>query len=247
MLSSFQFDDEFNLFPKLPIELRSVIWKLALPKPRIITISTQTRFRPRCPFRERRSFRHPECFKPVSNAAPIPCGDFQTSRESRDISLKVYSPAFAERLGKPIYFDWLYDTLYFDSFWGMYHFCATSQRLCLPINYPIPASVPEWQSKIRHLAGCYNWMMNDTFLKTLTKFPKLESYTTEATPEFAEGWSREQILGVNDECKSRLYGLWKKDLGVADESKLPQIIFLNQDEMARKMTREKVNPLPLCC
>lgn len=204
-----------------------MIWKRALPKPRTITISTEIRFEPGSPFLEGESTKHPEYFKLVSNAVPIPCGVFQTSRESRAIALKVYSPAFAERLGKPVYFDWLYDILCFRTPWSMFHFCAISQRLLSPYNKPIPASVPEWQSKIRHLARCHNTLLENTCLKLLTTFPNLETLTREETLEVPQGWSREKVLRHNDDDKRRLYGLWKKDLGIDDESKLLQIIFLS--------------------
>jgi hypothetical protein len=65
------------------------------------------------------------------------------------------------------------------------------------------------------------------------------------TLKVTENTSREEVLRQNGRDKSRLYRLWKQDLGTDGESKLPQLIFLTEYEMARKMAREKVLPFDL--
>ena len=69
--------------------------------------------------------------------------------------------------------------------------------------------------------------MIDTCLELLTNFPKLETATTGGDIGSHAGLVAGKVLRYNGEDKSRLYSLWKKDLGIDDESKLSQIIFLN--------------------
>ncbi|KAG4434830.1 hypothetical protein IFR05_009701 [Cadophora sp. M221] len=100
-------EKKFALFPKLPLELRTMIWKQALPGPRVIAITNST--------------VHPQTFaetlkpqpdRPKSNAV-LPTL-LHVNSESREITLKIYKLAFEHQLLKPIYIDSCHDTLFFD-------------------------------------------------------------------------------------------------------------------------------------
>jgi hypothetical protein len=119
---------------------------------------------------------------------PIPCGVFKACQEARGTALKCYSPAFASRLRKPIYFDSQNDTLFFEGPGVSYHFRREGEPCSLvkTANGVWHASMPaDGLDKICHLfvrihssryssrySSCYSMRLN-TFenrmnLKTMT-------------------------------------------------------------------------------
>ncbi|PMD42164.1 hypothetical protein L207DRAFT_580838 [Hyaloscypha variabilis F] len=98
-------DRQFKFFPKLPPEIRLMVWRHALPKPRTITI-TSTDFTTRgergWPVRNNRVSH---------NAQNVPC-ILHACPESRRLALKTYQLAFGRQLRQqPIYFNFQTDIL----------------------------------------------------------------------------------------------------------------------------------------
>jgi hypothetical protein len=88
-------DAKFTLFPKLPAELRRMIWHRSLPGPRVVEVL----------FADRYGF----CFSPC----PIPTA-LHVNREARDIALESYKACFATlKATSRIYFDMEVDILFF--------------------------------------------------------------------------------------------------------------------------------------
>jgi hypothetical protein len=84
----------FQLFPKLPVEIRHIIWRFAIPGPRVIQVEASASF---------------DIFQPRGN---IP-GILQANRESREIAIKVLKPSFQTSYLKGAYtfFDMENDVL----------------------------------------------------------------------------------------------------------------------------------------
>jgi hypothetical protein len=101
----------FVFFPRLPAELRRIIWLFAIPGPRTITI-----------FSQKEAFvtnadGHAACNPsiPAKSNSKAPAL-LHTNRESRDVALKFYSLAFKEHLNqRPVYFRFSTDTLYMEN------------------------------------------------------------------------------------------------------------------------------------
>ncbi|CZT43939.1 uncharacterized protein RSE6_04051 [Rhynchosporium secalis] len=91
-------------FPILPSELRTEIWKLALPGPREIMINNHGAGRAED--------------KPVlgEGASAIPTPLLHTNQESRYIARKIYTAYTGFWEGPPIYFNPRIDVLHFDRF-----------------------------------------------------------------------------------------------------------------------------------
>ncbi|KAL5323852.1 hypothetical protein ACEPPN_008394 [Leptodophora sp. 'Broadleaf-Isolate-01'] len=97
--------NEFKLFPKLPLELRLLIFAAAVAgvEPRNIEIF-KSENRPVI----RNGWPSSFC---LASSASIP-GLLHTCREARDVAKKTYKLAFAGRpVRGPIYFDWDKDSL----------------------------------------------------------------------------------------------------------------------------------------
>ncbi|KAH6721820.1 hypothetical protein BKA61DRAFT_666559 [Leptodontidium sp. MPI-SDFR-AT-0119] len=108
--------NEFKLFPKLPLELRLLIFAAAVAgvEPRNIEIFKSENGRPS-------SF----C---LASSASIP-GLLHTCREARDVAKKTYKLAFAGRpVRGPIYFDWDKDSLVFLNEFNFETFFALSEN-----------------------------------------------------------------------------------------------------------------------
>lgn len=105
---------EFTIFPKLPLELKDMIWKFALPDPRIVGITSHAIGDPdQIPYSsdyEDGVLNESFVFKVDVNALPM--GLFLACSRSRKIALQRYELAFGSRLTHPIYFDFKRDTLY---------------------------------------------------------------------------------------------------------------------------------------
>ncbi|KAL2072985.1 hypothetical protein VTL71DRAFT_10309 [Oculimacula yallundae] len=124
----------FTLFPRLPLELRNMIWEASISDPRIMVVAEHSQKRiPR--------------LETKSRAAAVP-SLLHTNVEARSVAVKKYIP-FAARWGKPIYFDFNHDILRIESgtihdLWG-----ADGGRFLFPVD------VRELQVKLRHLEITY--------------------------------------------------------------------------------------------
>lgn len=105
----------FYPFPRLPLEIQRIIWRLTI-KPRIVTIRICARvYIPIYHSREVIIQRRP----PGADYIRVPA-ILQANRESRGIGLQYYQPAFAEAFWptnngpKQLYFNFAIDTLRLD-------------------------------------------------------------------------------------------------------------------------------------
>lgn len=89
----------FTLFPKLPAELRKLVWGFALPGPKIVTI-----FAPK-----------PYAYQNQIEAWYKIPAMLHTCHESRVLAQKAFDRVFGKSLGgNPVYFDFNQDALFFD-------------------------------------------------------------------------------------------------------------------------------------
>ncbi|KAI1800043.1 hypothetical protein F4811DRAFT_557210 [Daldinia bambusicola] len=93
----------FHRFPKLPIEVRLMIWEYNLPGPRILDIQ------PKFPTRPKRRIIFAAAVNPNGKRVCSAPANLQVCRESREEALKRYKPF----LGIRGYMDPLRDVLYF--------------------------------------------------------------------------------------------------------------------------------------
>lgn len=82
--------EDFTLFPKLPLELRTEIWISALPDSLEILVTEQ----------DLRSRLHRD-----NEVTVIPTTLLHANQESRSIALKVYKPYLGPWGGKPMFFN----------------------------------------------------------------------------------------------------------------------------------------------
>lgn len=97
---------QFTLFPKLPPELQVMVWEFAASVPRVLQITSEK--------------LHPTEWTRITanyninsphQSPPI----LQATSASRQIALKLYTPAFSFNLGHPIYFNFASDVLHIKS------------------------------------------------------------------------------------------------------------------------------------
>jgi hypothetical protein len=121
-------DKIFTFFPKLPTELRLIVWEMALPGERIL---------------ESRFYYNPDktlcwCLLPSerSPATLFAC------RESRTIGLKYYQPLTEEGIAKPWvqYFDPKFDTLFSTNSFGEVLFPTDGS--CIDVSHLIAERTP---------------------------------------------------------------------------------------------------------
>jgi hypothetical protein len=93
----------FTLFPELPKELRDMIWRHAIPPPRIVAFNNTEVISA-----ERQPFRVPVVSAEIKTPAIL-----HICRDSRELGLQFYKQAFKFELRKPIYFDFDRDLVQF--------------------------------------------------------------------------------------------------------------------------------------
>jgi hypothetical protein len=89
---------KFAFFPKLPTELRVIIWELSLPKPRVVEISISD----------------DEDSLVAKTDSPLPA-HFKANFEARQVAFKNYPLVFSSILSSPMRFSFERDILYFDA------------------------------------------------------------------------------------------------------------------------------------
>ncbi|KAK0101465.1 hypothetical protein ONS95_006637 [Cadophora gregata] len=96
----------FTNFPKLPTEIRLMVWELVLPGERVIRIEDFTNT----------SRRHKPCTtcRCIGSRACVPTL-LHVNHETRQLALKFYTVTFKNRLLKPTYFNPILDILLFPS------------------------------------------------------------------------------------------------------------------------------------
>ncbi|CZR62624.1 uncharacterized protein PAC_12521 [Phialocephala subalpina] len=118
----------FNLFPKLSIELRIMIWEYALPEAQMIKLREM-------PENGNRTRRMREVINSICHPVPkaaieqrqelevnsntyskVHCALLHVSQEARAMALGHYSLSFAAQTGRPIYVDFDKDILIFDNY-----------------------------------------------------------------------------------------------------------------------------------
>ncbi|KAE9376136.1 hypothetical protein N431DRAFT_454710 [Stipitochalara longipes BDJ] len=230
---------EFTLFPKLAPELRDMIWKLALPKPR--TISTFVKAFSSSIITP---LSGPYAFKLVSNACSMLLGVFQACQESRAIALNRYVLAFKSQLEKPLYFDWKNDTIYFHHVCDLLYLSKVLRSSTLEgSDAAQPRTNPNWRNKVCRIALRGGFFNRNPYV--LDVIGHLSSFTGLTTLVIEEIWptsvSRPQNQhSINDENKRALYKAWKKQLEIDDGSKLPKVIWLTPDEMNQMVESERI-------
>ncbi|CZT50555.1 uncharacterized protein RSE6_11563 [Rhynchosporium secalis] len=99
----------FTLFPALPPELRLMIWKFALPGPRVIALLTREETTTSNPNRNT-SWKFYDDFKSPASSNPVL---LHVNQESRALVLSNYQLTFDKLLCRPIYLDFAIDALFF--------------------------------------------------------------------------------------------------------------------------------------
>jgi hypothetical protein len=101
---------KFHPFPKLPSELKDMIWNHALPCPRMITLSTMIADTPES---FERGLGHVRGYVTKTNVNAIPTGLFHACQHSREVAMTRYTPALGKILGEPIFLDGERETVFF--------------------------------------------------------------------------------------------------------------------------------------
>lgn len=98
----------FPQFSQLPIEIRDLIWNLALPGPRVINVNYQAYG----VTDDDGSVRRRDGHIAAQSDADVPM--LRTCKESRAIALRVLELSFVNHLPRPIYFNHACDVLLFN-------------------------------------------------------------------------------------------------------------------------------------
>ena len=107
---------EFHVFPKLPPEIRRMVWSIAIPGQRAIRLIPRrpTKIMNQDAAAAKQTYRL--CYGPRGFTDHIPTILLHVCKESRTFALNRYKPFLGSPLGDlPIYFDFEGDTLVFNS------------------------------------------------------------------------------------------------------------------------------------
>jgi hypothetical protein len=232
----------FTLFPKLPFELRQIIWTLALPKPRTIMVTS----REFVTYNERMSpVRN---YRAGHNAQTVPCV-LHVCAESRSLGLKTYQLAFATQLrGRPVYFNFQSDTLYMKDSFALESFCGGYS------DFEKSGLGGDLKENIRHLAlgtSCASRkilveLAGYESLKTLfLEIPRWADWRMEAEVENLEATWRSRLERQNAENQSQSEGSARIEVGGQEidglDERLPKIQWLTEAKLRQKSNRERVS------
>jgi hypothetical protein len=223
---------EFTLFPKLPPELRDVVWKFTLPDPRILTLLCH-----RISLTDQKPilFTTDAVSKANVNAVATPL--LHTCSRSRQIALGRYECAFDGLLNHPIYFDWERDTVYmklktsFAAFTRGWRWLASTRKP--------PQTVGIMQAKIQRIAIHripLSYFDREDMVEFLCGCQKLSVVTWVWPP--LEGWGSREVLyrQVQEmQIRERFKYLWQKKLHVEEENTLPQMEFVTEEQMKARI------------
>ncbi|KAI9047967.1 hypothetical protein LZ554_007769 [Drepanopeziza brunnea f. sp. 'monogermtubi'] len=228
---------QFDPFPRLPIELRYMIWGFALPEERLIFLSDK-QYKPI----EQSEVVAPNPNSHVSDAGSLD-GDetgesvehpetsknipalLQTSHEARTVALKHFTltPGF-QPADKPVYVNLNRDTIHFkntatlmllvtvEPLWPR----RTNTEHGVPVkgdNYPLERS--DVENNLRHLFFCNTLRPMD--IKMLARFRKLETITVNTRTTLGGGLSSDARLSLAKTAIRQAHEdaliLWKKYAG----------------------------------
>jgi hypothetical protein len=160
----------FTLFPKLPPELRNMVWRFAASEPRVVKIFSE---RPNPKDWTSTIADHQIYSDSRQHIPPI----LQATSESRRVALKFYTPAFASRIGYPIYFNFSYDILYLTS-------SIVFGFSCDDIRHSHPENEID-EKKVRHLTIAKDWLSPlYTLYPWAALFPNPETLVVEDEKDF---------------------------------------------------------------
>jgi 2EXR family len=106
---------EFHLFPKLPPEIRSIIWKCAIPGQLAVHVIPQGVPKDPKPARQPEECKYRLRYGPGGFMDYIPTVLLHICKESRSLAGKRFKPFIGGPWGNlPLYFDFVGDTLFFN-------------------------------------------------------------------------------------------------------------------------------------
>ncbi|PVH84873.1 hypothetical protein DL98DRAFT_71805 [Cadophora sp. DSE1049] len=138
----------FTLFSKLPLELRCMVWRFALPPPKVVKISRDLSDGRSASSSVLGLFTRRGNPRPSSS---VNCSLLSVNNESRELALSVYRLDFGNRLARPTYFDCISDSLYFPDNWVLIEFLYP-----LTQNKYIKSNQDE-NTKIKHVVLGVPW------------------------------------------------------------------------------------------
>ncbi|RDL40179.1 uncharacterized protein BP5553_00158 [Venustampulla echinocandica] len=218
----------------VPKELREIIWKYLLPGPRIVRIDMAEH-----PIRAPADRLQLEA---VTDSNPVPTPIFHICSESRKLALKHYECAFKEQLsGKPIYFDFEIDTLYFPN---PVELCAFNWFIRISPHMAISQRRDTgWHGKLKFLSlgSHYFWCEGKAIFRELVA---LEMITREEGVARSIAQRRgirttrpvhEQLRsGVMDSFDRYLKSFWAKEIAAGHRATAPEHAYLTSIQLQTK-------------
>ena len=211
----------FTIFPKLPLELRLIIWSFALPDPQVVTIKKKV---------ESAQQEATTTFKAEASYCMITL--LHVCRESRSVAQKHYRLSFKQHLMHPVYIDFSKDTVYFVN-------CDALEAFIGQPWYPyVPMGLNE-KKYIQYLV--IGGQLRNGIQQKVTRFESLRSLVLShasvgitvfhfdpmediITQRFAKGWKEHKVTR-NEMRKERKHLSYKKDLDLT----LPRLSFYPQE------------------
>ncbi|KAH6720208.1 hypothetical protein BKA61DRAFT_569890 [Leptodontidium sp. MPI-SDFR-AT-0119] len=159
----------FTLFPKFPLELRLMVWKEALPGPRMIGFLAKGSDESSATITGK-TFQRPAPSDPVI---------LFVNHESRSVSLSTYQLAFHHRLPKPVYFNFSEDSVFFPNVRGLLAFTLGYLKAAKRLQM-VKEVFAENQAMKKIIVGCRTgliWNPSLEIIRTLvcTQFKTLSS------------------------------------------------------------------------
>ncbi|KAE8448791.1 hypothetical protein EG329_008793 [Mollisiaceae sp. DMI_Dod_QoI] len=190
---------EFHCFPRLPIEIRHMIYDLASPGPRTVKVKTGERLYQH----ERRSKQQ------ISYPVPLKLTNvpimLQVSRDSRAWAQRRYKLSFFNISGgRPVYFDFQQDILFFSDNETFDVFCKAATRAQFKRELFNP------KNPLRHLIVVAPWLSKEVGDRITRDFKGLETLKLKSTMDIYDA-----------RLKARLESFWQP-LG----GDIPEVSFL---------------------
>ncbi|CZR52637.1 uncharacterized protein PAC_02514 [Phialocephala subalpina] len=199
--------ESFTLFPKLPIELRIIVWVLALPRSRRIKMSGQVIKIQNDSGVHSRSRSLEQLRLKIKTPSVSMLG---TCQESRQVALQYYSPQLGARLnGNPINIDYetnviIMDGLcYFNAVKPLYNFNGVIDHAA------VEKELVHFKDKVRNLVLVGNLLMGGKTLAFVAEMKNLETLTLpQELPESCANdlhriWGERNKRIVQEEEKAR--------------------------------------------
>ena len=127
--------DVFLNFPRLPLELRDMVWDFVAQVPRVFIVDHRYWTRARLDHESRAAAVH---------------SILHVNKESRRVALNAFEP-YASRWGKPIYFNFKKDVLRVRGEIALAALCGVQLGTRDSFSKHFQQDVREWHVKLRHL------------------------------------------------------------------------------------------------